>query len=470
MANFNISGNTTGILTSQVILVLREKSDLLTIVFQQAFTANTQFNVTVPNLNPVMHQVELWDTPDGTTLGTLRCTYDADVAQSSGSGSFSYIQFKVGTGVVTGTGITTAGVCPVDSNTQYVDTALDGLSYIVSKAGFGILQWGQEIQMIAGGGFEFIDGQVFSDMDEYTVIVANSSVSASTPSAASDITDIVLHTSDDPIVGSDAGKLHVFNFSGNVAVLTFAALATFSGTKIFYFNTHRGSQINGEIAFQSGEGCYFRGSLRNKIYLGRNEAIKIIIKSGVAYAVQYEGWYDRVGERVMSDVLTATPNTLPMTNAALYSGTIYKRVYEWLTTVLAAGQKTTQALYDTTASENSVTVYPNRGKWMVDTVAGTFRTPDVRGQYPRAINAGEESGRHMGWQVGAHFHEVGTEPDVNARFDKGTAHNARAWSAGNAPVNQTASTDYNTHSDGTIASAGANNEVNNIGYFPIVII
>ncbi len=172
----------------------------------------------------------------------------------------------------------------------------------------------------------------------------------------------------------------------------------------------------------------------------------------------------------MSKVLTATPNTLPMTNAALYSGVVYKRIYEWLTTVLAAGQKTTQALYDTTASENGVTVYPNRGKWMVDTVAVTFRTPDMQGQYPRSIGIGEQAGRHAGWQVGAHFHEVGTEPDSNARFDKGVAHNARAWSAGNSGVLQTASTDYNTHSDGTIASAGANNEVNNIAYYPVVII
>lgn len=465
--NLAISFNTNGILTSQVILVLREKTDLLTIIFQQAFAANTQINYTVTGLNPVMHQVEVWDTPDGTTLNTLTGQADMDASQASGGGSFSYIQFIVGSGVVIGSA---AGICPVDGDSQYVDTELDGVDYLVNKVGTGIMNWGKEIDKINGGGFEYIDGQKFSDQEEYTVIKANTTSAIQPNAGTPELTDVVLHTADATLTSTYRNKLNVFNFSGSTAALTIETLVGVPNKTIYAFSTHQGSQINGEIAFQSGEGCWFRGALKNKIYLGKNETIKMMVKAGVCYCIYYDGWYDRVGERIMSDVLTATPNTLPMNNAALYSGTIYKRVYEWLTTIVAAGQKVTQAVYDTTASENNVTVYPNRGKWMVDTVAGTFRTPDMIGQYPRAVGIGEQAGRHAGWQVGAHFHEVGTEPDSNARFDRGATHNARAWSAGNSPVNQTASTDLNTHSDGTIASLGANNEVNNIGYYPVVII
>jgi hypothetical protein len=463
MSNINISFNTNGITTAQVILVLREKADLGTIIYQQAFTANSQHNVTVMDLNPVMHQAEVWDTNDGTTLNALKGQCDIDAAQTSGSGSFSYIQFKVDSGTVTGTGITTAGVCPVDGDTQYVDTALDGLSYLVNKVGAGIMQWGSEIQMIAGGGFEYIDGQVFSGQDEYTIIVANSTVATSASASSSELTDVIEHTANATLTSTHRNKLNVFNFAGTTAVLTMETLVGVPNKTLYAFSTHRGSQVNGEIAFQSGEGCYFRGALKNKIYLGKNETIKMMVKGGVCYCVYYDGDYARVGEQKMSYVQSGQPNELPCDGLTLYSGTTYKRVYEWLTTVLAAGMKVTQTNYDLSTTQNDTTVYYNRGKWMVDTVAQTFRTPDLRGFYPKAAPSDQAAGEERGWQVGSHYHQAGTEPNPIATFQKGIAHSVRAWSATAGTTSETASTDLN-------AAAGTKNEVNNIVYYPVVII
>lgn len=468
MSNIAISFNTQGILTANVILILREKADLGTIIYQQAFTANSQHNVTVTDLNPVMHQAEIWDTPDGTTLGALRGQCDIDAAQNSGSGSFGYIQFKVDSGVVTGTGITTAGTCPVDGDSQYVDTALDGLNYLVAKGGI-IMQWGSEIQMIAGGGFEYIDGQKFSSFDEYTIIVANSNAGAPTTTSSKELTDVIIHTADATLDNTHRNKLNVFNFAGNVAVLTMETLASVTDKTVWVFSTHRGSQINGEIAFQSGEGCYFMGSLRNKIQLGKNETIKMVVKTGVCYCVDYDGCYGQVGDHIMTDI-NGGDNRLVMDGLTAYDGNTYKRLYDWATTVLAAGQKVTQALYDTQVSVNGVGTYPNRGKYVVDTTAKTVRLPDIRGNYQRAIDAAGSAGTRMDWQVGAHHHEAGTEPNPIGKFQKGTSHSVRAWSATAGTTSELASTDLNTHSDGTIAASGDKNEVNSIMYYPCIII
>jgi hypothetical protein len=275
MSNINISFNTNGITTAQVILVLREKADLGTIIYQQAFTANSQHNVTVMDLNPVMHQAEVWDTNDGTTLNALKGQCDIDAAQTSGSGSFAYIQFKVDSGTVTGTGITTAGVCPVDGDTQYVDTALDGLSYLVNKVGAGIMQWGSEIQMIAGGGFEYIDGQVFSGQDEYTIIVANSTVATSAAASTSDLTDVIEHIANATLTSTHRNKLNVFNFAGTTAVLTMETLVGVANKTLYAFSTHRGShKLTVKLLFNPGRDVTSEGRLKIKYTSARTRPLK----------------------------------------------------------------------------------------------------------------------------------------------------------------------------------------------------
>lgn len=465
--NIAISFNTNGITTAQVILVLREKSDLSTIVFQQAFTANSQHNVTAMGLNPVMHQAEVWDTNDGTTLNALKGQCDIDASQGTGNVGFSYIQFVVGSGTVVGDA---TGVCPVDADTQYVDTGLNGESYLVSKGGFGILTWGTEIQQIAGGGFEYIDGQVFGDLSEYTIIKSGSGTLSTSVSSATELTDVIVHTADATLTSTDRGKLHVFNYAGNVAVLTMETLVGVPNKTLWAFNTHQGSQINGEIKFQSGQGCWFKGSLRNQIFLGKNETIKIMVKSSVAYCIEYDGCYSRVGERVMSDLLTGD-NILPMTGLG-YDGTIYKRAYDWITNVLGSGQKVTYAAYDNTITDNGVTIFNNRGKWAVDTVAKTFKTPDMQDNYPKAVASGRQSGSYQKWQIGAHFHASGTETDpTGSVFKRAVSHLKRFWSAGNGNSSDASSTDLNADPTSLAAvAAGTTNEVKNVGYYPVVII
>lgn len=456
MSNVNISFNSNGITTAQVILVLREKADLGTIVFQQAFTANSQHNYTVLDLNPVMHQVEIWDTNDGTTLNALKGQCDVDAAQSSSgaSGSFSYIQFVTGSGIVTGS---TTGVCPTDGAAQYVDAGLNNANYIVNKEGFGILQWGRDIDQISGGGFKYINGAVFSGGESYTIIVSNASTIPSSPSSSvAEYNDIVVQTTNITLNSGDRNKLHVFNFSGNVAVITMESLSGVPDKTVWGFNTHRGNQINGEISFQSGQGCYFMGSLRNKIYLGKNEEIKIQVKGGVAYCTHYDGDYANVGMRVYDDI--ANRANRARQNGTEYDGTVYKRWFDFVQN-LPSGQKKTYAEWDDLDADN---IQFNNGFYAVN---GTnFKVPNMTdlGMY-KSTNNLRTVGDYEKWQVGSHFHASGTETDDVAAFQRAASHLARNWNTGNTDSAGTDSTDLNV-------AAGTENRVRNVSQYCMIII
>lgn len=84
----------------------------------------------------------------------------------NGSGSFiSMLQ------IIVGNDRGTPYFDPEDGDAQYVNTNLNGRTYVVFRMGVGALVWGYDIQTISGGGFEYINGQVFSEGETYTIFV-----------------------------------------------------------------------------------------------------------------------------------------------------------------------------------------------------------------------------------------------------------------------------------------------------------
>src|SRR5690348_16830449 len=113
--------------TSDVILVVRESDAPLAEVFRQFYAApHTQTNLTVDNLNPVMHVVQIWTTTDGTTLLQLKGQCDID-ASISNTFAFDFIQFIVGRG------LGSPNFDPSPDQPQYVNANLDGKTYVVFK-------------------------------------------------------------------------------------------------------------------------------------------------------------------------------------------------------------------------------------------------------------------------------------------------------------------------------------------------
>src|SRR5687768_5608326 len=97
MAKIFISFNIVS--TADFLMVVRESDDPLAEVYRSDVLTppHTIRNVTVDDLNPVMHRVEFWTTSDGTTLDELRgvCDIDASIANEV---AFGFIQFVVDRG------------------------------------------------------------------------------------------------------------------------------------------------------------------------------------------------------------------------------------------------------------------------------------------------------------------------------------------------------------------------------------
>ncbi len=434
MAKIFVSFNLVS--TADFLLVAVESAFPLTEVYRSAVLTppHTQRNITIDSINPVMHKVQLWTTSDGVALDELKGQCDIDASISNAS-AFTLIQFIVDRGNGA------PEYDPVSEQGQYVNPDLDGKEYVVFKPGFGALVWDVHIQALAGGGFEFINGWVFANQEEYTVMVFNE-ITTQELSISGTVSDVILFTANRSIVTGDAGKILAFNFAGNVGVATFPSLATLNG-KSFIFNTHQGSQVNGEIAFQSGEGASFLthqngGVVRNKIYLGKGEEIRLFIKAGVAYVEYYNGCYDKVGRRIFGEI-TNDPNTLVLdgNGGTEYDGLVYKRAWEFITTRLPAGQQVTYAQWNATVDFNyavalnpatgttqilTQTIFVNRGFFAVDSVNKKFKVPDDRGKSYRGLltldnlDASDTtrqknvSGGYQHWGTGPHHHRVNIQP------------------------------------------------------------
>lgn len=88
----------------------------------------------------------------------------------NGSGSFiNILSFVVNRGL--GTPYFDP-ISTLDNPTNiYVNANLNGKTYVVFRPGFGALVWGVHIQLISGGGFQYIDGTVFYDGEAYTIFI-----------------------------------------------------------------------------------------------------------------------------------------------------------------------------------------------------------------------------------------------------------------------------------------------------------
>lgn len=320
--NFNI------VSTSDCLLVVREKDDPIAEVFRSDLleTPHTQRNLTVDNLNPVMHIVQLWTTSDGTTLDSLLGSCDID-ASINNEVAFGYIQFIVGRGNGS------PEYDPAPEAEEYVNPDLDGKDYLVFKAGVGPLTWGVDIQTISGGGFEFINGQVFGGEEQYTVQYSNITSSSTTSSGRSYPSDVVEITADTAFSSTHYGKLlEVVSASSAILTITIASLDTVPNGTIFGINTHNGNQKAVTLQLNVGRYCWINTTSngpqqRNAVYIGRGESVTFIKKGSALRVVQWDGDYRRVGQRIFCDGL-APVNTLPETGG-WYLNADYPRFVNW---------------------------------------------------------------------------------------------------------------------------------------------
>lgn len=422
MAKIFVSFNIVS--TSDIILVVRESSAPLAEVFRQFYAApHSQRNLTVDPLNPVMHIVQIWTTTDGTTLLQLKGQCDIDASLTSNL-AFDFIQFIVGRGNGT------PSFDPVADQPQYVNTNLDGKTYVVFKPGFGGLYWGVDIQTITGGGFEYINGQMFSADEEYTVMVSNLVASSVSSSGSGYPSDVVSISGSITFSSLHFNKLIEVSSSNPLVGINITDINVIPDGTVFGINTHNYTAAPGFVqatALQLPSGKYVQlfGINRNIIYLGLGEEITLIKKGAYLRIVDWVGDHRRLGERIFTDGKPPV-NSLPETGS-WYLKSSYPRIFEWYVNELP--------LTDLGTGTDDVTPdAANKTKWIIG--ANKFWVPDRRNLFNRNTDGTRVSGDLQAEMVGPHTHPVKPpESNSTAGFGKTATGNDAAEGTGIAIYN-----------------------------------
>lgn len=392
---------------SNCFLVAREKDDPLSEVYRSPVltTPHTQRNITIDNLNPVMHIIELWTTTDGINLDSFLGSCDID-ASITNEVAFGVIQFIVGRGNGA------PEYDPAPDQAQYVNPDLDGKDYIVYKEGFGVLKWGVDIQTISGGGFEFINGTLFSAGEGYTVQYSNVVTSSTTSSGRSFPSDVVEITGDIAFSSAHYNKLLEVNSSAAVVTITIASLDTIPNGTLFGINAHNGTQNFVTLQLNTGRYCLINGNQENAVYIGRAEEVTFIKKGSYLRVVSGSEHFNKVGLRVFADGLQP-PGTLPETGG-WYLKTDYPRPVKWYIERLPAPELGSGTDDVTPTSENIT-------KWILG--ATKFWVPDTSGRFFRATSDDDSidldgprlSGSNQADENKAHNHVNSTWNKAGAR-------------------------------------------------------
>lgn len=413
---------------SDMIMVVRDMDDLLSEVYREVFTApHSEREVTIDDVNPVMHRVEFWTTVDGTTLLEKRNTTDVDAGLGTGT-AFTMISFIVDRGL-TGD----PNYDPPSDTSVYSNPNLDGATYSVFKAGYGPLIWGVHIDTITGGGFEYIDGQKFAGGEEFTIFFSNLVTTRETESTKSFPKDTVEITASDDIDTSHYNKMLEINGSGAVVRMTITDLNAIPNGTIIGMNTHNGTQRYASIKLPSGKFCMVCGETRNEIYLGQWETAYFIKKADELKIITWDGDYWQVGARVHRD--GKVPRNGIAENGAWLLKADYPRLWEWYVADLPAGD------FFTDATETDPPASVNKGKWGHGNTK--FWLPNRAGYFERNISGSRKSGDIQLESIGAHTHPV-KPPDANSAtgFGKTTTGNDAGEGTGIATYNTEANVPF----------------------------
>lgn len=418
---------------SNCFLVAREKSDPLSEVYRSAVltTPHSQRNITIDNINPVMHIVQLWTTSDNVTLNALIGSCDIDASIANGV-AFEYIQFVVGRGNGA------PEYDPVAEQGQYVNPDLDGKDYLVHKEGFGVLKWDIDIQTISGGGFKYINGNLFSEGEGFTVqysLITSSTTSSSGKSYPEDVVEI---TGNITFGSTHYNKLIEVNAAGAGSIVTIdiPSLDAVPNGTIFGINTHNGNQRSVTLQLNVGRYCLINNSAngpqqRNSVYIGRGEEVTFIKKGSYLRIVNWDGDYKRIGQRIFCDGLQPI-NTLPETGG-WYVKAEYLRFANWYLADLPAGELGT-GTEDVTPND------ANKRKFIIG--ATKFWMPDTRGLFMRATSTDNSvdiqgprlSGSFQADEVGPHDHNLVVPASATSTTDSGFGKFV-GGSSGNEPSN-----------------------------------
>lgn len=338
------------------------------------------------DLFPAVYIVELWRSDDGVILDQLIRSWDIDASKSNAFKEITY-EYVVDRGYDNTSPIATGSAVwadPVQDDKGIRDERLKDEQYWVgSRVTFRYRTDEIVDQSALGGGFDFTDPDfVMNHDDTYFVTVLNREDLPPGSGVTPDYADIKVVSATEDFDSTYYKKICVAGFAGTIGTTNFPDFDLIPDTKV-KFRAFTGSQRYWKLQFSSGDTVRFRGADRNVIYLAKDEYIELQWKSNVCYVVDYEGWYDEVGEYILSTKQALI--NCHLADSAESDIADYIR----LITELPAAMKVTYSDYDLfdviVLGGTSKNYYKNRGKFAVDTLAGKFKWPDMREQSFRIL-------------------------------------------------------------------------------------
>lgn len=444
-------------ITGYLRVVAREVANPTAEVANQVYNPPqpTTLNIIVPtegpDLNPVPHYFDFYESIDGISIGTLLSTFEIDVGKVLQT-AFTIYEFTVD-----GPNLNDP---PANTNI-WNNTALAGIpaaQIVANQRGIGPRSFTDEITDLDTGGIQLQGSETFTSGDKWFVMVSNT-IEIQTPPPVSKglYTDILPFTGSFPITNIHYYKLLEANGpSSNILTITFPALSGIPDNVLFGITTQYGLQRYVAVQLQTGDFCRLMGVQKNKFWLGRGEDIMFIKKGTLLKVGYYNGDYLRLGEIVEGN--TPPLNSLAETGGwKLYSD--YPRLFYDYINLIPTGELAAKANIDAlVATELTKFSIDNAGSrfWMPDTGGYFKRNTDPNNNIDFSRTTGNYTGSVQHAGVGPHVHSV-IPPDSNSDsgYGKSATGNDATEGTGITPF----ATEFNT---ANTSGSAAENIVENI--------
>lgn len=421
------------------------------------------YNFEFTDLVPGTYIVKIHESVDGSTLGNLRHDFWVDATVTK-------LEAYTILDVVVDRGQGAPKYDPVHEDTEYVNPDLEGLTYLVFKPGYGALNWGIDIQEIAGGGFEFINGQDFQNNEAYTILISNlTQTSVPETGGSSYPEDVVEVPGDTTFSASHYNKLIEVNSANQVVTITITALETIpDGTK-FGISTQPGIQRYVTLQLPAGKYCVVNFLQRNQVYIGRAETIHFIKKGDFLKIVNWEGDHRRLGEYVDSSGYGG-PNKVELAGGWV-NKTSYPRLFNWYVNLQPVDELGT-------GTEDVTPDADNKTKWIIGITK--FWIPDFRGLFRRTrsadntvdLNGPRKAHSNQADDNKAHNHVTAPYNKASARASEVDGTNTTGSTDGNGATTEyrIAAMDITKWTAATIVDQGTESRPKNVAVNVYVII
>jgi hypothetical protein len=320
----------------------------------------------------VAHICKIYYSVDGVVLGSLKHEWEFQPVNESLDGRQPQELHVIPAG-----GTPAEFEIEADQD-EYNNVDFAGLDFYPEQRATGPYR-DDEWDFITTGGFKLLGGRKFTDGDTWFLHFIPKIRLDSFPSTGQ-LNDINIVTANEVLDSDYQKKNNYADFATALAVTSWPAFASLPNQRMT-FSTHGGLQRYWTQQFNGGDTVKFLGQSVNSIDLGQGEFLEVIIKGGIAYVINYSGDAARVGERFWGDRLEL--NSI-FRDGTEYDQDDYPRLVKWIK-ALPLGQVLNYTDWELTETINGVLRYKNKSKFAIDDVAGTFRVPDDRNRFVRAL-------------------------------------------------------------------------------------